>query len=372
MQNLRALSVAIVYFLVLGISALERNTCSVFYGQLSCPLIIIFFGFLGLSFFLSFVYLGLHKNAYALFCVAVISLFLVSGVNGYGAEKLFNGFVFPFLASLLIFSCVTSLDQLYKGLVWASALIFLYALLYKIAVDGSFFSRTNYYGMLGSITFGWVMGSAFLLTYMIEIRSKATFLALFGFGLLWSMSKGPIVALSVVLMVYVFFQKKGFQIAKFLSIFVVLISALYIYLPGHRVVSSFTRLLEASGDEIEETSSVAGRLSYYSDSFHHFVSSPLVGNGVGMWSEFTGNKTHEYPHNFVLEMLSEGGLMLLGSYALMVLYYFLKAPIAVRFITAFFLISLMFSGDLSYHRYYLVILFSGFLLFQQRRSGYEG
>jgi hypothetical protein len=113
--------------------------------------------------------------------------------------------------------------------------------------------------------------------------------------------------------------------------------------------------------------SIGSRIDLITESISLLVHNPL-GVGVGSWASRTGLLWAEYPHNLIVELLCEGG-MVFGALALVP--YFLFAGSSVRMLIAsgwFLFLSQQVSGDLLDSRLLLALSLTAFSLRRQRCS----
>ncbi|WP_197284257.1 O-antigen ligase family protein [Bacillus sp. JCM 19041] len=121
-----------------------------------------------------------------------------------------------------------------------------------------------------------------------------------------SSSKGPLLGLVITI---VLFAPIIFSNLKVFITTVSLFLITQIYLSSYEQYNAFiVRLLNTSADQ-----STSIRLNIYNEASNAFSNNPIIGEGVGFFSDY-------YPHNVVLEFLSEGGL-LLGSFLIVFLVW---------------------------------------------------
>ena len=106
--------------------------------------------------------------------------------------------------------------------------------------------------------------------------------------------------------------------------------------------------------------SVGSRLLLFRESIAIIRDHPW-GVGIGGWSLATGIQWAEYPHNFLLELWSEGGLVLGTAAAMPYMAFLLGRRDAWWIMCVFFLLCQQVSGDLLASRYWLTFCIVGFL-----------
>ena len=306
---------------------------------------------LAAAFLVSFTLYRTILNPFAILLASAVAIFVISGVNIYGLQKFFSGYISPFLLAFILSRVVKSPEVFFKGLTFAIIAFFLFAVIKKAGLPDPFLGRSEYYGIFGPITFGWLMGLGVILVFFGRYKYAPLFYVLFAFGVFWSMSKGPLIALVLTAIVYAI-RRRGLGENLILYFFVLFGGVLALnYLSEYRVVSNFAATF-SNGDSPDSV-----RAYFYSTTIQQIFQSPLFGGGVGHWSEFTGISSHFYVHNSILEIISEGGIFLFLAFSFFVIFSLRGASDSCRYIFIFFFFALLFSGDLSYHRYITFILF---------------
>lgn len=105
-------------------------------------------------------------------------------------------------------------------------------------------------------------------------------------------------------------------------------------------------------------SSLGKRFGYWTDSIIAFSGRPLFGHGFGSWPIVTGAPEARWPHNILLEILTELGLTGLVLFAMLIavpLFYkrnhLISAQLLLLSLFTFALLNSFISGDLSANRY---------------------
>ncbi len=228
------------------------------------------------------------------------------------------------------------------------------AVLWGVAKGQQFVLREPI-GVNGPIVFGQLMviASAILLLYGNRKLILASLPAALS---LLSYSKGPILA-----GMFILFLKKR----MFFMMLIVLSVPLLLVLPGelldNRVFRFFGSLYESlsSSDfgmlfEGANYGSIGARLEQYLLAINLLSDYPL-GIGIGQWALFS---EYEYPHNYLVEILIEQGLVLGMGSLLMIAFFFTKIRDRnlVYLLLMLFLFS-MFSGSVVDNRgIYLMVL----------------
>jgi O-antigen ligase len=177
---------------------------------------------------------------------------------------------------------------------------------------------------------GWLMGMAILLILFYPLsrtrnrqRMLLFFLVpLFLAGLMASAARGPLVAVSIAALIGMAVLLKEGQLRIITAIFLLFFIAVGI--GGAYVVLSQTDRgkYAAKAGELETllsggTTSGSGgkRIDFYRATMNAIPNQPLIGTGIGSWSSFYyGNDQRNYPHNLLLEIAFEEGLIGLASF----------------------------------------------------------
>ncbi len=115
---------------------------------------------------------------------------------------------------------------------------------------------------------------------------------------------------------------------------------------GFAVLVLFSGTLDPIVSSLVDDSNVGSRASYLGDTQRLFLSSPVLGGGLG---SFASLGVDDYPHNLVAEVTSElglVGLLALGAWVVVALRGALSSPILLALVVATGLFSL-FSGSIA-------------------------
>ncbi|MFW5886689.1 MAG: O-antigen ligase family protein, partial [Bacteroidota bacterium] len=124
-------------------------------------------------------------------------------------------------------------------------------------------------------------------------------------------SRGSIFAL-ILPFLFLLYKSKSIKKKIGLTLFIVVSSAVIVYLSNKFESSLILRLLNIQQD-IESGSSSAARLDIWHSSFQQFLNNPLFGNSL------ESEKYGMYPHNIFLEVLISTGII--GSIPFLILVY---------------------------------------------------
>lgn len=275
-----------------------------------------------------------------------------------GALKIFNLGASAVSAALMLRVAIADvgLQQVLRWWVAAFAALLVAAFFFKLRFG--FFDRGVNFFLNGPIVFARIMGIAALAAAYVY-RGWLRWLAIIGFAMavIWTQSKGPFLALMLTAVGVGIFQmqgvRRGFAIATSLTV----VLSIVFFLPYLQKLEHFGRFFLAAsflqqGIGGSNYGSVGSRVEMAEQSLQMIAAEPF-GVGVGSWAIRTGNIWAEYPHNFFLEILSEGGI-LLGGLSSVAFFLFLRTPHGVLASFCWFLmISQQFSGDLLDARFWL-------------------
>jgi hypothetical protein len=303
-----------------------------------------------------------------------LSLFWSPDVS-YGAEKFFNLLL---SVNIAVIALASAMQQWGWRAVCQSLLIFLSALLlgalgYKLQFG--FLDRYVPFLMFGPITFARLMGIGLVISlFLVRGVSRLLLVGLFGLAVIWTTSKGPILSALVVVLMWIIFDAKrpAENFSRLLGFAAITAAAVFLILQSGLDITKLGRLgalLTVSGEDVirqGSTDSISIRywLGIYS---LQLIADQPMGVGLGGWATSVAqNFSLIYPHNLMLELWSEGGL-LAGSFALLGFCGFLFAPSSIwKYVALFLLLAQMFSGDLLDGRYLLIF---GLLSFFHTDSG---
>jgi O-antigen ligase len=205
--------------------------------------------------------------------------------------------------------------------------------------------------------------------WMNRVSLSRRVLAALGVGLMGlvmvgSGSRGPLLMLggAVLLTLGISIAKPGHRLRSLLTIGIIAFVALGILSSGLIPAASLERFDSLINESDTDTSAQARRL-VMDQAWQLFTTSPLVGHGTGSVSAFGAGQEQVYPHNILLELAAETGLVGLGLYLTivsMVLWRLLsrlsnasaQQPLWLTLLALvlFALLNAMVSGDLSDNR----------------------
>ncbi|MDB2584925.1 O-antigen ligase family protein, partial [Alphaproteobacteria bacterium] len=294
---------------------------------------------------------------YALFLVSYLPYGVIAGDYEALLRKI-NGLLFsPIIGLLAVGFIITqySYRDIRRSFI-AIGLIFLcLTVVYKFAFG--FSDRQVRFFLNGPIVFSWLCGTIFLFTKYNEIdRNKLHYFLLFFLfiSMIWSGSKGPILALIVTLLIYGKIRN--------ILVFGTFVSALIWGLVTLNLFPErFLVFYEIYQDPrlVNEISSFSIRMQLFLNSISYISENPIIGVGLTNFASISTGHGQTYPHNLLLEAAVEAGVISALFLLLMLLtlfFSFTKWSLS-RAALIFLLMCTMISGDLSYVRFVLLVPF---------------
>ena len=282
-----------------------------------------------------------------------------------GADK-FTTLVVSGNIAFILFNTVIEkhgADELAKLLAIYLAILLLIAIPYKAAFG--FFNRQVNFFINGPIIFARLMSIAALLSlFFLDGKKRVVSVILFCLAIVWTESKGPILAITVtfgcIALLYASpsTRKKVFwYVAAAVLLVISVVNYVGLTLDDLGRLGSLFALLSGDLSEIDEsanTGSLGSRFEMWSKTIDLIPNVPF-GLGLGAWDAAVDTRLPSaYPHNLFLELWAEGGL-LLGSFAVIPFCVFLFAKRHVFwFVSLCLFVAQMTSGDIGDARFLLV------------------
>ena len=251
-------------------------------------------------------------------------------------------------------ACVRYRSAFDDYFITAALLVLLMTLAYKLHFG--FGDRTVRYFLNGPIVFGWMMGIGCILSFLAWLRSDRPVYALiamvFLLAIVWSASKGPVIALVPALLACALVSGRWSRLALAGIAFYAAwyFAAQFDVLPER--FEAFARVLDGT-QAAQDKGSIELRQFMWDYSWTTFKDSPVLGVGLGNWSLGMGGSYFVangmiYPHNLVFELLSEHGVI--GTFVLLaaILAAFIRCDKAGRCVMIFVFVGLQFTGDMAY------------------------
>lgn len=265
--------------------------------------------------------------AYLLFAGIVSGSYFYTDAPGYGGSKLIR---FLFIGGFLLFSpfflILTEADfrrfaRIFLGFAGVTAI----QLVGNLELHGQDVSTD-----ITKIGSGWLMGMAIILMVFYPVvqsrkAQRALFVVLLPLligGLMASAARGPILAMFAALVIgSITWMREGRLKARtvliLLSIFVAGIGAAFFVLRQADAGKFDAKATEFKSifSRGSASGSAGDRLNFYQSTLEAIPDHLYFGMGVGSWGRFYyGSDTRGYPHDSILEILFEEGLVGLLAY----------------------------------------------------------
>lgn len=265
--------------------------------------------------------------AYLVFATLVAASYFYTSAPDYGGSKLFRFLLIGTLLFISPFFLIFTEDdfrRFVKVFIGFSAVT-------AIQLIGTLETRgQDAENDITRIGAGWLMGMAILLLLFYPLtrerrRQRALLiflLPLFIAGLMASAARGPIVAMSVAVLIGMAVLLKNGQLRGATAFLLLLFLAVgaggaYLVLPQADMGKYSAKAGELKQLFTEGTASgtSAKRMDFYRATLSAIPDHPILGTGIGSWSRFYfGNDQRNYPHNLFLEIAFEQGLVGLAAF----------------------------------------------------------
>lgn len=290
-----------------------------------------------------------------------MSFALIWGDNyEYGLYKLGNLYLATFISLVFFLYSI----RLYGAEFFAKNIIYMLFALLVVAIvfklKNGLFDREVLFFMSGPIVFARLMGIGAMLALVVpRLSYRVPLIIIFSIAVIWTASKGPILALIISYLVF-FLLKMNLkqQIWSMASVAVFtffLISNLDILpiLGLGRVLDGLLFVSEGGGSGMT-SSSISLRQTAMFDTIELIAKNPAFGVGVGSWALHLPDTGLLYPHNFFLEVLSEGGLIFGLLFCVPFLLFLVRMPSLFYFSSLFLFLAQQMSGDILDSRYWII------------------
>lgn len=304
------------------------------------------------------------KTALGYFLVGALltlPLLVVTAMPLYGAQKIESVVLGSLICYLLIEMVIARhrWDGYCTRAVYFAALVLLLTILYKARFG--FWDREVRFFLNGPIVFGWLMGMHALFAIMLWMAGRGSrfgiLAILFMLAVVWTQSKGPLLALGVSSF-YLFVRMRKSSPGAFRKVIVGLFILITL------VIANSDAVLEAVGGsrlqalaalvtgETQENDegSIGSRGEMLAEAVQFMGRTVPFGIGIGEWQNWSRSGL-EYPHNQHVEILVEMGIPWFLVHVAFVLMGFIRAGWQIRAVLIFFMVASTFSGDVSYLRY---------------------
>ncbi|WP_369644616.1 O-antigen ligase family protein [Variovorax sp. V118] len=288
---------------------------------------------------------------------------------GFALEKIDGAILASaFIALLINKGCERNgRNSFYSAFLLWSFFVLLLTVFYKLYFG--FFEREVRFFLNGPIVYGWILGLCGLLSFD-QWRIKGglkylVFFAAFFVGLLWTESKGSVIAFLVGWAFYLIFTvRRNFGVILLGFVLCVgsylLFSEFFDEVLSNSRFAALERLFTSNLTAVDE-GSVGARSVLLEEALRGFWENPLFGIGLGGFSY----GEYVYPHNQHLEILAELGIFVALLHFAFVLFSFIRSDLIYRTLIIFFATAASFSGDSSYLRFLYAFCLLG-LIWRER------
>ena len=283
----------------------------------------------------------------------VLTLVNVNEISETVNKIVFSGYIIPIVASMWLIGIRNKVGEfIYLDLwVFVGLVVLIMTIAYK--VQFGFFDRQVRFFLNGPIVFGWIFAllSVVALRQYIECRNirRLSIVICFTMAVLWTLSKGPILALLVGVFLICMPKKVfSFQLIVTLISIVALPLLLILAFPGARVVTFLERIFDLG---LAAAVSDSARYLYYLHSLELLEENYWFGVGVDGF-RYMGA---EYPHNIFLSLLLDGGLFYFITFSVGLTFVFFGTSKLGRILLVTGLVGLLFSGDTTYLRFLFIL-----------------
>jgi len=291
-------------------------------------------------------------------CMAIPSLFYSANID-YGIAKILNLIVTYFIAGAILSNVLLDIGPYRLGRILLGIFIFLLVMAVAWKMAFGFFNRQVLFFMNGPIVFARNMGIGAVLAYFcVSGPKKYVLTAVFLAAMFWTESKGPLFAAVITYFIYLSIPLNPKRLAIIimaglsLVVMVAVIIAFEDVLSEVQVFDRYFQTLDFSGSSASSES----RLYFLRGSMVLIAKNMLFGVGLGGWGVAMYYPPDSYPHNLLIEVFSEMGI-LIGTVFLIPYVAFLRTRNRVSpyyFVAIFFWLASMVSGDILDSRYILI------------------
>lgn len=268
--------------------------------------------------------------------------------------------------AFLLLNCINEHKLIVSLFYFCSVLSVIFVAYRLVQLD---FSREGFFIGFGPIVFSRLMAVGILASMFFKKNlAEKVLLGCLILSILIGQSRGPMLFLVIAVLYFLF--EKGLSARQL--ILILLLSPLLLlnerFLSFVSVdLSSFTSISaeELTNSFIEDDGDIDGtltRLIIYYQSFTLIADNLLFGVGIGNWGKETGLEVYEYPHNILLEVFSEFGIL---GFILLIIFIFRlinTTPSFCKYVALFYLMNSMVSGSIRDFRYVIVFALIAFFI----------
>jgi len=275
------------------------------------------------------------------------------------ALRKIDGFIVAGFATFLIsrYGYIKYEMTFLQAIVFVGIFVLFLTILYKMIFG--FWSRDVRFFLNGPIIFGWLMSIMGLISVFIFLKKRTPLylylIPVFLTAIIWTGSKGPLVAFLSAIAFYLFLEKRlgVLLLTGVLSCSAFFLAAEFGYLPERLLVVQRVISNDLSNSDF---GSIGSRQAMFAQSLNIFQLNPLLGIGISNWSSHLSDTYLEshgfvYPHSVLSEVLSEYGIIGVVLFSSLLISIYRLSNNLGRSIIFFSLIALLFTGDMAYWRF---------------------
>lgn len=248
-------------------------------------------------------------------------------------------------------------SEFLKSMALAGALILVLTIAYKI--NFGFWDRNVRFFLNGPILFGWMMSVVGLISLSVYTAQKKLFylflIPFFLISIIWTGSKGPLIAFFVSAVFFLFLEKK---IGVLLLFLVISLAALAVVIEYGLMPERFFVINRIMSNQLLDSDfgSVGSRQLMISESLDIFYDYPIFGVGIANWPSFLSDRRLPYygfiyPHNIFAELFSEYGVFGFSIFLFLLVYIYRSSDNLGKSLLSLSLILLLFTGHMAYWRF---------------------
>ena len=251
-------------------------------------------------------------------------------------------------------------DHFIDSIIRVSAFILILTILYKL--NFGFWDRGTRFFLNGPNVYGWMMALAGVLSFYRYFQTNYIYyiyyFIIFLLAILWTSSKRPFIALIGGIFLFLMLERKVGKLLFGIIIFSGVITFLFIndFVPDR--YQAIYRLMIGTTVQAD-FGSIGIRQLTYNDGLKIFSEHLLFGIGIGNWDIYSSTSAQygslTYPHNIIIEILAEHGLVGMLLFGGTFVITFWHTSRLGRTIMIMFFMCLIFSGDMEYWRFIVAL-----------------
>lgn len=301
------------------------------------------------------------------YLMPVFFIYLVLGIRSSDfemfAQRLESAFITTIWLTFLFVTLIKTISEEKFYELYIKVAIFIVLLTFFWKLHYGFWDRDVRFFINGPIVFGWLAGLSIIIILVGLQNYRKNFYYLVAImlmlvSMIWSASKGPMIGLLVVYLIYTF-KSQSFRASLSLILIGIFFIGILVIIPANWITNeSIARLLESfdrSSTLYSESGSIGIRIIAWESAWQMFLENKLFGVGPTNWKNNSEVGFLDYPHNLILELLSEVGLIGFLFFLTTIIFIYLNTSAMGKYIMIYILLCMSFSGDVSYLRFLISI-----------------